>query len=377
MLPILLTQFRQTLRVPWTFLAMIVMSVVMALVFGVQATSSLNVPVVAEAGMAPAAAADWVERLNASSSFEFQLVADGEEILRRIESNRSGMLLRVGDESWHLYVPPGDESTPALSSWVSSVYREELALRAAASAGTATGDPADGAALDELRAAVNARLQQPALSVTSTQVESAEEFAYDPRTQGMFGMGLFFVTFTLLFGVNMILEERRMGIWDRVIVSPASKASMFGGHFVYTFLTGMVQLLIVFTVFRLGFGVDTGPNWGAALLVAMAYCAAITALGMLLAGLVNNAQQMNVVIPIVAVSMAMIGGAYWPIEIVSNRVLLGLSQALPMRHAMDAFKGLAYHAWGLPEVTVHLGFMAAFALVCAAVGIWLVDRRAS
>ena len=56
MLPILLTQFRQTLRVPWTFLAMIVMSVVMALVFGVQATSSLNVPVVAEAGMAPAAA---------------------------------------------------------------------------------------------------------------------------------------------------------------------------------------------------------------------------------------------------------------------------------------------------------------------------------
>ncbi len=364
---ILLTQFRQTLRVPWPFLAMIVMSVVMALVFGVQATSSLTVPVVAEASMAPAAAAAWVERLNASTSFDFELTDDAETVLRRIESNRSGVLLRVGQGSWHLYAPPGDESTPALSSWVSSVYREELTLRAAA----------DGDEVDQLRAAVNDRLQQPALSVASTQVESAEEFAYDPRTQGMFGMGLFFVTFTLLFGVNMILEERRMGIWDRVIVSPASKASMFGGHFVYTFLTGMVQLLVVFTVFRLGFGVDTGPNWGVALVVAAAYCAAITALGMLLAGVVNNAQQMNVVIPIVAVSMAMIGGAYWPIEIVSNRVLLTLSEALPMRHAMDAFKGLAYHAWGFGEVAVHLGYMAAFALVCTAVGIWLVDRRAS
>ena len=78
-----------------------------------------------------------------------------------------------------------------------------------------------------------------------------------------------------------------------------------------------------------------------------------------------------------ALVMAMIGGAYWPIEIVSNRIMLGLSQALPMRHAMDAFKGLAYHSWGFGEVAVHVGYMAAFALVCTVVGIWLVDRRAS
>lgn len=367
MLSILRTQLRQTIRMPWAFLAMIAMSIVMALVFGVQATSSLPVPVATEPGMSPQEANAWLERLNASGSFDFQFVEDADAVMRRIESNSSGVLLRVGSDAWHLYVAPGDESAPALSGWISSVYREELTLRAAA----------DGAALDELRANVNARLEQPALAVTSTHVESEEEFAYDSRTQGMFGMGLFFVTFTLLFGVNMILEERRMGIWDRVIVSPIGKASMFGGHFLYTFLTGMVQLIIVFTVFRLAFGLGTGPNWPVALLVAVAYCAAITALGMLLAGLVNNAQQMNVVIPIVAVSMAMIGGAYWPIEIVSNRVMLALSEALPMRHAMDSFKGLAYHSWGFEQVAVHVGYMAAFAVVCTVVGIWLVDRRPS
>ncbi len=222
---------------------------------------------------------------------------------------------------------------------------------------------------------MRARLEQPALRVTSTQVESAEEFAYNSRTQGVFGMGLFFVTFTLLFGVNMILEERRMGIWDRVIVSPASKASMFGGHFLFTFLTGIVQLLVVYAVFHYVFGVGLGPTWPVALVVAVVYCLAITALGMLLAGLVNNAQQMNVVIPIVAVSMAMIGGAYWPIEIVSNRIMLGLSQALPMRHAMDALKGVAYHSWDFAQAAPHMLFLVVFALVCAVLGIWLVDRR--
>lgn len=362
---ILLAQLRQTIRVPWAFLAMIAMSIVMALVFGVQATSQLTVQVAPEPGMSAAEQGAWLERLNESTSFDFVLTDDAAEALRLMESNSSGVLLRLGNDSWHLYTAPNDESAPALAGWVSSVYREELSLRAAASGGE----------LDELRAAVRARLEQPALRVTSTQVESAEEFAYNSRTQGVFGMGLFFVTFTLLFGVNMILEERRMGIWDRVIVSPASKASMFGGHFLFTFLTGIVQLLVVYAVFHYVFGVGLGPTWPVALVVAVVYCLAITALGMLLAGLVNNAQQMNVVIPIVAVSMAMIGGAYWPIEIVSNRIMLGLSQALPMRHAMDALKGVAYHSWDFAQAAPHMLFLVVFALVCAVLGIWLVDRR--
>lgn len=364
---ILLAQFRQTLRTPWAFLAMIAMSVVMALVVGFQATSALTVQVAAENGMPPQEAAAWLERLNEAQGFDFVMTDDPDAVLRRLKANSTGVLLELGEASWHLHTAPGDESTSALASWIGGVYSEELTLRTAAS----------GAELAELRADVQTRLEQPALRVDSTQVASAAEFVYDSRTQGMVGMGLFFVTFTLLFGVNMILEERRMGIWDRVTMSPASKASMFGGHFLYTFLTGMVQLLAVFAVFNLAFGVTLGATWPVALLVAVTFCLAITSLGMLLAGLVNNAQQMNVVIPIAAVSMAMIGGAYWPIEIVSNKVMLALSQALPMRHAMDALKGVAYHAWGLGQAAPHIVFMALFALLCAVVGIWLVDRRAA
>lgn len=361
---VFLAQWRQLLRVPWAFLAMIVMSVIMASVVGYQAVSSLPVTVLPEAGMSATQVDAWLARLGASSAFEFE-VGEERAALERLASSGAGLVLRLGEASWTVLAAPDDESAPALAAFVGRVYREELALRAAA----------EGGDVDALRAAVEARLATPALRVVTSEVAAQDDFAYDSRTQAVFGMGLFFVTFTLLFGVNAILEERRTGLWDRVIVSPASKLSMYGGHFAYTFLTGMAQLLVVYAVFRLGFGVSVGASWGVALLVAVAYVVAITALGMLLAGLVGNAQRMNVVIPIVAVSMAMLGGAYWPIEIVGNRVLLALSQALPMRHAMDALKGLAYHGWGLAQVGGDLAFMAAFALVCTALGVWLVDRR--
>lgn len=188
-------------------------------------------------------------------------------------------------------------------------------------------------------------------------------------------MGLFFVMFTNLFGINNILEERRMGLWNRVIVSPVSKAGMYAGHVIFTFLSGMLQLLLVFGLFRVAFGVSTGPNLGAALLVLAAFVFAITALGMVLAGLVGNAARMNVVIPIVAVSSATIGGAFWPIEIVSNPVLLALSKVLPLRPAMDALKGLAYNGRDFSEILGSVGYLAAFAFVCVALGVWLIDRR--
>lgn len=51
----------------------------------------------------------------------------------------------------------------------------------------------------------------------------------------------------------------------------------------------------------------------------------------------------NGLIPIVATSSAMIGGAYWPLEIVTNPFLIALSKVVPMTYGMEALKGVAYY----------------------------------
>lgn len=357
-------QWQHLRRSPWAFLAMTAMSLILATVVGVQATQTLAVTLVPEPSFSTAQVDDWLIALNASQTFEFEL-GDEAKAVAQLESNGSGLVLRLGPDSWQVLAVPNDQSAPELANYVASVYRERLTLQAAAAGGS----------LSALQHKVDAALEQPAVTVRTITVSVKADFSYDSRVQGALGMGLFFAMFTILFGVNNMLEERRTGLWDRVIVSPVSKAGMYGGHMAFVFLSGLLQLVVVFALFRFVFGVSTGPNVLVALLVLSVYTVAISALGMLLAGLVGNAAQMAVVIPIVAVSSAMIGGAFWPIEIVSNPVLLALSKGLPLRHAMDALKGLAYQGWGFTQVMGNVGYLLAFALVCLLVGLWLIDRR--
>lgn len=345
---------------------MIAMTLLLAMVAGQQATSTLVVTVLPDADLTTAQVDDWLHRLGSSRAFEFE-VGEETQALESLRSGGSGLVLRLGTDSWRVLTAGENESSAALANLVDRTYREQLTLQRAAKGESDT----------VLAERVGEALRRPALRVNVVTVGSDSAFAYDARLQAAFGMGLFFVMFTILFGVNNILEERRLGLWDRVIVSPVSKAGMYAGHVTFTFLSGMLQLLLVFALFRFVFGVSTGPNLAAALLVLAAFALAITALGMVLAGLVGNAAQMNVVIPIVAVSSAMIGGAFWPIEIVSNPVLLALSRVLPLRPAMDALKGLAYHGWSFSAVLGAVGYLTAFAVACMVVGVWLVDRRAA
>src|SRR5690606_36608670 len=169
-------QWRQLLRVPWAFLAMIVMSVIMASVVGYQAVSSLPVTVLPEAGMSATQVDAWLARLGASSAFEFE-VGEERAALERLASSGAGLVLRLGEASWTVLAAPDDESAPALAAFVGRVYREELALRAAA----------EGGDVDALRAAVEARLATPALRVVTSEVAAQDDFAYDSRTQAVFG----------------------------------------------------------------------------------------------------------------------------------------------------------------------------------------------
>lgn len=366
MRPIFRVQFLNLLRNPWGVLIMVVLTVAMSLVFGFQATSNIDVGVLPAPELSEAETTAWLDLLNESEVFTFS-VENEEQVLAYLESNTSGLAVRIAADDWRVVAAENDANSPLLASFVGRVYRQELSLRAAAARA--------GSDVSALRAELADRLADPALSVRTSAVASADDFEYNPRVHTLLGFGLFFASFTIMFGVNNILEERRLGVWDRVIYSPATRLNMYGGHLSFNYLLGFAQIAIIFLLFRYAFGVPLGQNMGGALTVIAAYTFAIVALGLLLAGLVGNAQQMNVVVPIVCVSSAMLGGAYWPLEIVSSRVLLAVSNFVPIRHAMDALKGIAYYSYGFGELLWPVAVLVLFGVVCMGVGLRLVDRR--
>ncbi len=361
MLPIFRAQWLQLKHNPLAVIIMTGLSVLLVLFIGGQTFDRVTVSVIPDASLSDVQVQRWLELLEDSDSFTFRVDAE-DSVLERLAASDSGLALRLGAADFLVLAASGEANAGLLELHAGGVYRKELAI-------LASEDP------EAFRPEVEERLATPALVISGTDTESEAAFAYDAQIHSLIGMGLFFASFTILFMVNNLLEDRRLGIWDRVIHSATPRSAMYAGHLSFSFLTGLFQIVLVFLLFNLVFRVDLGQNWPGVLITIALYTLAIVAVGLFLAGLVGNAQQMNIVIPIFAVSSAMLGGAYWPLEIVSNRLLLNLSLLTPIRHALDALKGIIYYdySWAqlLPLYAVLLGFAVVFMLL----GLFLIDRR--
>src|SRR5690606_25160966 len=331
------------------------------------ATSVISVGVLPDASLTEAETTAWLDLLNESETFDFR-IEDEDRVLAYLASNTAGLAVRLYADDWRVVAAQAEANADLLAGYVGRVYRQELTLRLAA-------ERSGRQSVEALRSQLSDRLAEPVLTISSRSVAAATDFAYNPRVHTLLGFGLFFASFTIMFSVNNILEERRIGVWDRVIYSPTTRFNMYSGHLAYSYLVGFAQISVIFLLFRYAFGVPLGENPLGALLVIGAYTFAIVALGLLLAGIVGNAQQMNVMVPIVCVSSAMLGGAYWPLEIVSSNVMLTIANFVPLRHAMDALKGIAYYSYGFSELLWPLAVLALFGVVCMGVGLRLVERR--
>src|SRR5690606_35388499 len=128
----------------------------------------------------------------------------------------------------------------ALDAYIRGIYMEELSIR----------DAEKQLAGLDVQSELAKRLASPVLQVSLSEVEAEQSFAYDSRIQSVFGFALFFCFYTVAFSVNALLHEKQSGLWDRVILSPASKTSMYVGHMLFSYASGLVQVIIVFALFR-------------------------------------------------------------------------------------------------------------------------------
>ncbi|XEC95887.1 ABC transporter permease [Paenibacillus tarimensis] len=361
---ILGAQLHQLKRNPFTLLIMIAMTILFTFVMGANASGKVTVYTYPDSGMKPAEAEAWLERLNRSDTFAFK-PEEEDKAKSRVTEGKADFALQLFTEDYRVITAVDNTNVPVLDHYVRTVYEEELAIRKAEAAAAGTS----------FRAELERRLQSPVLAITSTKVETEQDFKYDAQIQGLLGYALFFAIFTVAYSLNLLLEEKRSGIWDRVILSPVPKTAMYIGHLVMSFAAGYLQIAIVFIVFRYGFAFPLGDSFATLLVLIAFYTLAVVALGMLLAGMVRTPQQMQVLIPIVSVSMAMIGGAYWPIEIVSNPVLITLSKFVPVTYGMEALKGVVYYGHTWEQLLRPVSYLLLFAVVCMGIGINLIERR--
>jgi ABC-2 type transport system permease protein len=222
-------------------------------------------------------------------------------------------------------------------------------------------------------ASAKARLDPPPVGVeteVATALEEEDQWAnFTGASQSSPGMVVMFGMTTML-GVGIVLvQERRMGTLQRLLITPASKASILAGKFAGTFLLGLLQTAILILFGLVAFDVPWGRDPLALVVIVFAFALAIVSLGILFATLVRTEEQAGNIMVGAAMAMAALGGAWWPITI-TPEWMQTLGHAFPSAWAMDAFQAIILQGATLGEVLPQAGILLGYAVVFFALGVW-------
>ena len=181
------------------------------------------------------------------------------------------------------------------------------------------------------------------------------------------GMGSLYVMFTVLGGMAVLLRERRQWTLQRLMALPLSRAQILGGKIGVYFALGMIQYFIVFAVGAAA-GMNFGSNPLALLSVMAAFVLCVTALTFALAPWITSEGQARGLVLLLSLSLAPLGGAWWPLEIVPE-FMQTLGHLSPVAWAMDAFQDLIWYNGGFGDVLPEIGVLLAAAAVLFVFGI--------
>src|SRR5699024_3532549 len=153
------------------------------------------------------------------------------------------------------------------------------------------------------------------------------------------------------------------------------KWEIYMANLLYSFFVGYIQIVIVFSIFYYVFDFDFNGRFIEVLLLSIPYVFTIVSLMILVTSIVKTTQQFNATIPLVAVGMAMIGGAYWPLEVVENKVMLFLAKLMPVTYGMDILNGLTLYNKSIDELLFPVNILLFLGVLFAGIGIHIMERR--
>lgn len=185
--------------------------------------------------------------------------------------------------------------------------------------------------------------------------------------QSVPGMGSMYVMFTVLGGIAVLLRERRQWTLQRLVALPLSRAQILGGKVLTYFTLGMIQYLIVFGV-GLVVGMDFGDRPLVLLPIMVAFTLCCTGIAFAIAPQITSEGQANGITNLLALSLAPLGGAWWPLEIVPD-FMKTLGYLSPVAWAMQAFHDVMWYNGGLGEVLPEIGVLLGAALVLFILGV--------
>nr|AKA59393.1 ABC-2 type transporter [uncultured bacterium AB_162] len=155
-------------------------------------------------------------------------------------------------------------------------------------------------------------------------------------------------------------REHGWGTWDRLRSSPASGLEILTGKFVLGFASVLVQILVLFTLGGLIYGLEVRGSVTALALVSALVAITVVTVGVALVSACRTIQQVNAVVNLGALGFAGFGGAFTPVTMLPGW-MEDAAPATPTYWAMEAYRSIIVDGEGWSAIAGPAAMLVAFA----------------
>jgi ABC-2 type transport system permease protein len=223
---------------------------------------------------------------------------------------------------------------------------------------------ASGTPIDQAKVAA----MPPPISVADISARSRQ---LDAGTFYAAGMAVFFVFFTVQFGISSILEERRDGTLARMLVAPVRSSAVLGGKLLTSIVLGTASMSVLALATHFLLDAHWGNAFGVGILILTGVLAA-TCVMALVATLARTPDQAQSWQSMVALVLGMLGGTFFPLA-QAGGVLAALSLATPQAWFLQGIENLTDGA-GPSAVFVPAAAIVAFAVLTGTIAFMRAGR---
>ena len=226
---------------------------------------------------------------------------------------------------------------------------------------------------DEVFQTADKKWDPPPVEVVSRELKASKVRGKKTLAFGFkqtsLGFAVMFLLFLLVEGAALILEERQKNTLPRLLTTPTSKYAILSGKIIGLFMSGVVQVTILIAAGVFLFKVDWGREPLPLIVLMAVYILCGAAMGVFIASLSRTTAQMQSLAPILIISMAMVGGCYWPVEI-TPPFMQTAAKLIPTGWVMQGLVDLVVRGQGWGSVVTPIAVLLVFTAVFLSLGVW-------
>jgi ABC-2 type transport system permease protein len=208
--------------------------------------------------------------------------------------------------------------------------------------------------------------------------ETKQETALDLSKSAVPGFAVLFVFLTAQTTARSIFEEKKIGTFRRLVAAPLSKVELMIGKILPNFITGLVQIIVIFAFGSLGMRllgltplpIEKAPLGAMLIAILLALCS--SAFGIAIAAIARTENQISGLSTLLLWGLGLLGGSLIPLFIL-ERFLGPIPMIVPHYWANRAFDDLLIRGLGPADIALDLGVLLGFSLLFFVIGLWRFD----